>query len=43
MSDDNAVAGRWRDEDISQALNMHVNTIAAIRKKYTLEGVKLAL
>jgi uncharacterized Fe-S cluster-containing radical SAM superfamily enzyme len=33
MSDDNAVAGRWRDEDISQALNMHVNTIAATPKK----------
>jgi transposase len=43
MSDDNAVAGRWRDEDISQALNMHVNTIAAIRKKYALDGIKPAL
>jgi transposase len=43
MSDDNAVAGRWKDEDISQALNMHINTIAAIRKKFVLEGVQPAL
>ena len=28
MADDNAVAGRWRDEDISQALSMHINTVA---------------
>lgn len=43
MADDNAVAGRWRDEDISQALNMHINTVASIRKKFVLEGVKPAL
>jgi DDE superfamily endonuclease/Homeodomain-like domain len=43
MSDDNAVAGRWRDEDIGQALNMHINTIASIRKKFVLDGVKPAL
>ena len=43
MADDNATVGRRRDEDISQALNMHVNTIAAIRKKFVLEGVKPAL
>jgi hypothetical protein len=43
MADDNAVAGRWRDEDISQALNMHINTVAGIRKKFVLEGVKPAL
>jgi transposase len=43
MSDDNAVEGRWRDEDIGQALNMHVNTIASIRKKFVLDGVQPAL
>jgi Homeodomain-like domain len=43
MADDNAVTGRWRDEDISQALNMHINTVASIRKKFVLEGVKPAL
>jgi len=40
MADDRAVAGRWRDVDISQALNMHVNTVASIRKKFAIEGVK---
>jgi hypothetical protein len=43
MADDNASEGRWRDEDIGQALNMHVNTVAGIRKKFVLEGVKPAL
>ncbi|MCY7334606.1 MAG: IS630 family transposase, partial [Chamaesiphon sp.] len=43
MADDNATAGRWRDVDISQSLNIHVNTIASIRKKFVLEGVKPAL
>jgi transposase len=43
MADDNAVAGRWRDEDISQALNIHINTVAGIRKKFVIEGVKPAL
>ena len=43
MADDNAVAGRWRDEDIGQALNMHINTIAVIRKKFVLEGIKPVL
>jgi DDE superfamily endonuclease len=43
MADDNAVAGRWRDEDISQALNMHINTVAGIRKNFVLKGVKPAI
>jgi transposase len=43
MADDRAVAGRWRDEDISQALNIHINTVAGIRKKFVLEGVKPTL
>ncbi len=43
MSDDNAVEGRWRDENISQALNMHINTVAGIRKKFVLEGIQPAL
>jgi transposase len=43
MADDNAVEGRWRDEDISAALNIHVNTIASIRKKFVIAGIKPAL
>ena len=43
MADDNATAGRWRDVDISQSLNMHINTIASIRKKFVIEGVQPAL
>jgi Homeodomain-like domain len=43
MADAGAVAGRWRDEDISQALNMHINTVAGIRKKFVVEGVQPAL
>jgi transposase len=43
MADDRAVAGRWRDEDISQELNIHINTVAGIRKKFVLEGVKPTL
>ena len=37
MADDGAVAGRWRDVDISQALNIHINTVAAIRKKFEIQ------
>jgi hypothetical protein len=43
MADDNATEGRWRDVDISAALNIHVNTIASIRKKFVLGGIKPAL
>ena len=43
MADDNATEGRWRDVDISAALNLHVNTIALIRKKFVLGGMKPAL
>jgi transposase len=43
MADDNAEEGRWRDVDISAALNLHVNTIASIRKKFVLGGIQPAL
>lgn len=43
MADDNAREGRWRDVDISEALNIHVNTISSIRKKFVLAGIKPAL
>jgi YD repeat-containing protein len=43
MADDNAEEGRWRDVDISAALNLHVNTIASIRKKFVLGGIPPAL
>lgn len=43
MADDKAAEGRWRDVDISAALNIHVNTIAAIRKKFVLGGMQPAL
>ena len=43
MADDGAIAGRWRDVDISQALNIYINTVAAIRKKFAIEGIKLTL
>jgi transposase len=43
MADDNAVEGQWRDKDISAAINIHVNTIASIRKKFVLAGIKPAL
>ncbi|MDJ1182435.1 hypothetical protein [Roseofilum casamattae] len=34
MADDNATEGRWRDVDISAALNMHVNTMQWKLAKY---------
>ena len=43
MADDNAAEGRWRDVDISAALNIHVNTISSIRKKFVLGGIPPAL
>lgn len=43
MADDNASEGRWRDVDISAALNIHVNTVARIRQKFVKEGMSLAL
>ena len=43
MADDHAREGRWRDVDISEALNLHVNTISSIGKKFVLGGIKPAL
>jgi len=43
MADDNATEGGWRYVDISSALNINVNTIASIRKKFVLAETKPAL
>jgi hypothetical protein len=43
MADEKATEGRWRDIDISAALNIHVNTIASIRKQFAIGGMKPTL
>ena len=43
MSDQHHPEGRWKDKQISQALNVHINTIARIRKRFVQTGVEPAL
>jgi transposase len=43
MSDQHHPEGRWTDQQISQTLQVHVNTIARIRKRFLKEGLDPAI
>lgn len=43
LADDNFSEGGWKDEKISQALNISVSTIERVRQKFVESGVKEAL
>lgn len=43
MSDQHHQAGRYHDHQIAQTLNIHINTVARIRKLYVLQGEQPAL
>ena len=43
MADEDHPEGRWKDEQISEQLNIHRNTIGRIRKRFVEEGEEPAL
>ena len=43
MSDEDHPLGRWHDDRIAAALNLHVNSVARIRKRFVLFGEQPAL
>jgi transposase len=43
LSDRNRPGGHWAESQIAQALGMHRNTVARIRKRFALEGERPAL
>lgn len=43
LADTNAVGGGWKDEAISQALNISVATIERVRQRLVEEGLEVAL
>jgi transposase len=43
MSDPHHESGRYHDHEIAAALNVHVNTVARIRKLFVLQGEQPAL
>lgn len=43
MSDQHHPEGRWKDQEISSSLGVHVNTIARVRKRFVLQGEEPAL
>ena len=38
MSDEHHPSGRYRDHEIADALGIHLNTVARIRKRFVLQG-----
>lgn len=43
MADQDHLEGRWSDAQISEALDLHLNTVARIRQRFVLEGEAPAL
>jgi hypothetical protein len=43
MSDQDHPDGRWHDQQIAQALGVHVNSVARVRKRFVLAGEQPAL
>jgi hypothetical protein len=43
LSDHGRDGGHWGDARIAQALGMHVNTVARVRKRFVVEGERPAL
>lgn len=43
MADQDHPEGRWKDAQISEALGLHVNTVARIRKSFVEGGIQSAL
>jgi transposase len=43
MSDQHHESGRYRDHQIAKALNVHLNTVARIRKRFVQQGEQPAL
>lgn len=43
LSDHGRDGGHWSDVRIAEALDMHVNTVARVRKRFVLEGERPAL
>jgi transposase len=43
LSDRDRPGGKWTDPQIAEALGMHINTVARIRKRFVTEGERPAL
>ena len=43
LSDRGRPGGHWPDRQIAEALGMHINTVARVRKKFVVEGERPAL
>lgn len=43
MADQEHPEGRWKDAQISEALGIHINTVARIRKSFVKGGIESAL
>lgn len=43
LADQEHLQGRWTDAQISDALGIHINTVAKIRRRFVLEGETPAL
>jgi hypothetical protein len=43
LSDRDRPGGRWTDPRIAEALGMHVNTVARVRRRFVVEGERPAL